>query len=479
MIVNNDIAIVENLEKLQKDFDEVLRYSQSWSDSVPLNTDVIFEKWLKAKARFIKNWQGHLIAEYFLPVNFPLERTVKVEKLDQFHMRCCRKYKAFNLGNFLAELNTEDFFNNLTSKEYHIHSYDSDMVYKVPAKYKVIKAFKMFVNDKDTLREIQDLASQIIQENEISGKLFVSVHPLDFLSASENNHNWRSCHSLDGDYRAGNLSYLLDESTVCCYLSNGEKVKLPNFPLSVPWTSKKWRVWLFFSNDTNMLFAGRQYPFETTEGLDFVKNEFLPRLNLGSWGHFHTKKISCMKDASDTFYFNTSYVPVGGGLKSMHKLIQEGKNTLMFNDLIHSSCYDPLYSYKKDDSPFGFPAVSTNEDTVFNIGEAAPCPVCGENELKFSEMMACPECAKKYGIFESDKFSICECCGDLIPCDDMIFLENSGYGICQYCYDYNCFVCDNCGVVELSTLAVHQNGKRLCNCCANKGDSTYGEGLDC
>ena len=475
MIVDKDIAVIDNIEQIQEDFNEVLRYSQNWSINVPLNTDAIFEKWFKAKKKFIQKWQGHLISEYSLPVKFAFDKEVKVEKIESFHDKCYRKYKTYNLCNFLAALNTEDFFNNLTSRKYHIHSYDGNMVYEVPEKYKVIKAFKMFVDDKDTLREIQDLASRIIQENEISGRLFISVHPLDFLSASENSHNWRSCHSLDGDYRAGNLNYLLDESTVCCYLSSGDKVMLPNFPSSIPWYSKKWRVWLFFSNDTQMLFAGRQYPFETMEGLNFVKNEFMPRLDLGVWGNFHKKKICCMQDGSETFYFNTSYIPVGSGLKSMDKLIQEGRNTLMFNDLTHSSCYDPLYAYKESYYTFGSPSDYTSQDTVFNIGEAAPCPVCGKNELKFSEMMACPECAKEYGIFEPDKFSLCECCGALIPCDDMIFLENSGYGICQDCYDNNCFVCDECGVVELSTLAVHQDGKRLCNYCANKGDYVYGE----
>ena len=28
----------------------------------------------------------------------------------------------------------------------------------------------------------------------------------DYLSLSENAFNWRSCHALDGEYRAGNLS---------------------------------------------------------------------------------------------------------------------------------------------------------------------------------------------------------------------------------------------------------------------------------
>ena len=73
------------------------------------------------------------------------------------------------------------------------------------------------------------------------------MHPLDYLSLSENTYNWRSCHSLDGEYRAGNLSYMMDKSTVICYLKSNDDVILSNFGPEVKWNSKKWRVLLYFS----------------------------------------------------------------------------------------------------------------------------------------------------------------------------------------------------------------------------------------
>ena len=119
---------------------------------------------------------------------------------------------------------------------------------------------------------------QIIQENTITGTLCFSVHPLDFLSSSENTHNWRSCHSLDGEYRGGNLSYMVDDCTFMCYLrSDGYDHQLPNFPHEVKWNSKKWRVLLYLSNDRTMLMAGRQYPFSSSTGMDrVIKEVFIP-----------------------------------------------------------------------------------------------------------------------------------------------------------------------------------------------------------
>ena len=88
---------------------------------------------------------------------------------------------------------------------------------------------------------IQEL-SRLIQENTISGRLCLSVHPLDFLSLSENQHKWRSCHALDGEYRGGNLSYMCDEVTVITYLKSKEDTILPHFPSDVPWNNKSYSI---------------------------------------------------------------------------------------------------------------------------------------------------------------------------------------------------------------------------------------------
>ena len=91
----------------------------------------------------------------------------------------------------------------------------------------------------------------------MSGDFCISIHPLDFLTSSVNTYNWRSCHALDGEYRAGNLSYMVDKSTIICYLKGANNAKLPMFPDDVPWNSKKWRVLIYVSDYWDLLFAGR------------------------------------------------------------------------------------------------------------------------------------------------------------------------------------------------------------------------------
>ena len=143
-----------------------------------------------------------------------------------------------------------------------------------------------FEEDEKTLSAMQDYASTVIQENKITGKLCISVHPLDYLSSSENTYKWKSCHSLNGEYRAGNLSYMCDTSTIICYIKGEEEAKLPNFPSDVLWNSKKWRVLLNISDYKDIVFAGRQYPFSSIDLLNKVKDILISKTKiLAPWGY--------------------------------------------------------------------------------------------------------------------------------------------------------------------------------------------------
>lgn len=212
-----------DFKALQNQVEEVIRTSQHFQ-GLDMNIDELMNDWLRAKYRFIEKLNGKLIYEVEEPVAFHLNDDSKAQRLHEFADYVYIHYNNQFLSAFLYDLNVEDFYNNKTSKDYQF-PYSC-----VPKNTKVIKAFKYFIRDEELLKRIQYQASQIIQENCIHGKLCLSVHPLDFLSASENTHNWRSCHALDGEYRSGNLNYLMDSATVICYLKSAEPAHLPHFP---------------------------------------------------------------------------------------------------------------------------------------------------------------------------------------------------------------------------------------------------------
>jgi hypothetical protein len=459
-----------DIEKIKDQVEDVIEYSQSLA-FIDLNVEPIITKWLEAKKDFIEKMGGNLIYQSDEKVSFELDTSSKISRLRKFAELVEYHYRNEPLCQFLYSIDVNDFYNNKTSKEYECYFPEGSKT--IPKEFKVIKSFKYFESNPKVLEDLQNEASRIIQENVVSGYLCFSVHPLDFLSASENVHNWRSCHALDGEYRSGNLNYLMDSSTVICYLKADNEVKLPRFPQTVPWNSKKWRTWIFFSSDRTMIFAGRQYPFTNNTGINYIKDTILPKLGFGFWTSFYKDKISKMedKDTQRTFFFEDRFLPVGGTLKPLRSIVIEGSNTHMYNDILESSCYDPLYAYgkgtRREDSLLiwnetGF----TTNRTFFSIGKECPCPICGEGSIDYAEIMACFSCAGKYRLSEEeDNYWTCEICGNSVPEEDIHYLTLSDQYVCSDCYENETSVCQRCATRDVPEIIQVFHGIPLCPDC--------------
>lgn len=477
----------EKFEKIKEKFKEVIAYSQC---GIPdPKVDDLFNRWLEAKRDFIEAWDGQLIYEWPEKVSFELSQKEKNRKLDEFIDRISYHYANSPLADFIAA-RRDDFFSNLLTERYVIPTDYCDDVYNnitsqlkgsyIPSGMKMVKAFKYFEDGK-VLNDIQNEASMLIQEDKISGKLCLSVHPLDFLSSSENTHNWRSCHALDGDYRAGNLSYMVDKSTIICYLKSEEDQCIPDFPFS--WNSKKWRVLLFFSQNWNMIFAGRQYPFTTDFGIDYIKDYVLPRANMGNWTSWLSKKIQQWEENNEVFYFPYPYIPVGERLTPLNEIIFD-ESELHFNDLLKSSCYDPIYAYRAYKNDF-WDGVYNRDRSVrhpkFFIGGKVKCLRCGKEYISISETMMCNDCELEYGDSESDEFAVCPCCGRRFYYDDGVYLERYEETICPDCADSEIVECPNCHEYVYTSDTIYDKilDREICRDCAEdieerRHDSMYG-----
>ena len=414
--------------------------------------------------------KGNLIIELPELIQFRIDDNQRQEKLDLFANKIEQFYYNSALANFLFEITTTEFFNNLTESEYTINDIT------IPVNYKVIKAFKFFIENEELLKEVQMEASRIIQEDIVSGYLCLSVHPLDYLSISENVHNWRSCHALDGDYRSGNLNYMVDDATVICYLKAEKNAILPRFPETIPWNSKKWRVLLFFSNDKTMIFAGRPYPFFSDTGLDIIREKLLSYLGLDNWSKFCKDTIYYFHDKYSNVNFSlNNLIPIGDTAVAKKTLVQNGTNTFQFNDLLKSSFYDALWSYRKNGMRTR-PTGCTNNDTRFRIGAACPCPICGKRIISFSSYMACSDCFDKYNLLKEgeDDLSECDICGNHVWYDEIIELPLSNANICQHCYDTYTVQCQKCGIIDLTdVIKVRYKNKDyriLCQECYYEGE---------
>ena len=458
---------IPNLAKIKEDFDNVIRHSQGIPDP---KTDKLFDVWMECKRDIIEVFGGKYIYEYPEKVTFELGEKEKHDRVIRFAGLVESQWGYSELAQFI-EAQEPGFFKNMTISDYT--AWDGKVIKKGT---KLVKAFKHFITNDRSLTDVQNEASRIIQEDKIEGTLCLSVHPLDFLSLSENTYNWRSCHALDGEYRAGNLSYMMDKSTVVCYLKATDSAQLPNFPEDVKWNSKKWRVLLYLSDDWRMLIAGRQYPFETSVGMDFVLKDLLPASQLigrektrrwTDWNNLLYSEVELTNNIK--VEFDSCYLPIGSELIALDEVVTNGDGAKQFNDVLLSSCYKPIYAMQYvthfwDDN--GGCLTTSRDTTKFIIGGYTYCLWCGEKEtLLGAETMMCETCELEHGTSENDLFTTCDCCGRRMYFDDGYDVGDEG--ICEDCYRKYCRKCECCGEI-IFTEDAHYHEKTeqyLCSEC--------------
>lgn len=435
----------EKIADIKAQFAKVIAYSQNVGETPML--DDLFEKWLEGKRDFIEAMNGDVIYEWPDKVAFELGPAEKKLRLNDFINVVENRYENYDLVHFL-ECNRDGFFSNHVVEEYEYHGTI------IPKGMKLLRAFKFFESDTYVLEQLQNAASMIIQEDKIEGTLCLSVHPLDFLSTSENNHNWRSCHALDGEYRAGNLSHMIDHSTIICYIKSSKEEVLPNFPQDVKWNSKKWRVLFYFSDNWDMIFAGRQYPFTTSTGLNFVKDNVFRELHFGEFSSWCDKKIHSFDNQDIYVNFRSPYLPVGKILMPLDELVINEPGSLQFNDVLSSSCYDALYAFRRRSGYFRDYTVN-HKTTRFHIGGQCKCLRCGSAPINISSSVMCNDCELEYGDSEDDMFAYCSCCGRRYFYDDGVYITSTEECICPTCAEREATTCQACGELHYNNEIVY------------------------
>lgn len=422
---------------LQESFDEVICYSQNLPQ---VHTDNLFNLWRAAKAPFIDYLGDSYIYECPDRISIPLDIETKEQRINAFIEQVSNI--SDEIGAFLA-IQKAGIYENKTVIDMKNPP--------IPSGLKLGKALHRYYSSycsSEKLDWIINELSRLIQEATITGRLCISVHPLDFLSASENTHNWRSCHSLDGEYRAGNLSYMCDDSTAIVYLKSDEPAILPNFPSSVPWNNKKWRCFLHWDRQRKIIWASRHYPFYCRDLLNIINNSILTKFHYFDSKAFVSKQnewaphttFKTLKLNNKDYYLSTPYLFFNSEIYPMSNFVRNHPKSCAYNDLLNSHSYTPdylSYSYYSHMNIAGEP---------LTIGAEATCVRCGQiTPFYDSSYMFCEDCAAECLPDDSDAISYCSLCGNR-------FLTEEGYSyndeiICSSCYhDLEITECPNCGL---------------------------------
>lgn len=270
--------------------------------------------------------------------------------------------------------------------------------------------------------------SQALNQKKLKGRLTLSIHPLDYMTMSDNECDWSSCMSWkeDGCYRQGTIEMMNSPMVLVAYLESA------NNPMAIPlsngkveyWNSKKWRELFIVNND--IICEVKSYPYRnkyiTGEVLDWLK-ELDNKVRSESLVNQMIKEIEGTeyKDYWSEKYhaFNTYDNPAGSEYVIEHQITVNPSTTLMYNDFCTGHLgYFPRYVEDRTETKIEFCYSGKSE-----------CMICGTAGEKFT--------------WDSEGDTICLDCSGYTRCDicddsiyDGDFYRVDGNILCESCYEY-------------------------------------------
>lgn len=255
--------------------------------------------------------------------------------------------------------------------------------------------------------------SQRLNNKFLNGTLCLSIHPLDFMTMSDNDSDWESCMSWkkEGCYRSGTVECMNSPLVLVAYL------KSENSDMTIPggtWNNKKWRS-LFIVHD-KVITNIKGYPYRSDDLNEIVLNwllELVPADERKDYGNiikydYYDPGIKPKGSGeNDDPMFNIEFEPEGHMYNDFGTEVHMG----VFKDDI------PAYSTRR--------WLSSSERLYINYSGVAVCMHCGEaNDMPEDEMeLMCTSCSYE---------ATCECCDCHLARNNFFVLDDRT--LCCDCY---------------------------------------------
>lgn len=325
----------------------------------------LMQQWYQAKRFFIEKFGGTYVRS-----QYPVKITLTPEQKEQYFLSCLDELEDFGLltkeiTTFLEE-NEAGFFEN--------------RVVTGPANQtrpKISRTLKHFIKDVNKLRIAQDLISKYIQLSKVEGYIYLSVDPRDFLSMSDNNEKWISCHSLaTGSSKRGALSLMVDPTTIVAFVAGPNIEKLNAYMGDISWYSKRWRT-LLHTDGCSCVYFNKGYPFQSEGIMPNLVAELQEHLFAPSVLQVQSYDVSKTKDEFQKNIIKVEEVPT---------LVED----LVLGDELCGYCD---ISYGNIDTLYVAQPRGQTTLTKIKIGAYPKCPVCGGDFLSSTaDKIECDYC---------------------------------------------------------------------------------------
>lgn len=278
-------------------------------------------------------------------------------------------------------------------------------VIKVLPETKIMKVFKELSEAYgiEGYEEFRIEHSRIFNGAKMKGKLCLSIHPLDYITMSENDNNWQSCMNWhqNGCYRRGTVEMMNSPTVVVAYMASQNDMER----FGHTWNNKKWRQLIVVERD--IISTVKSYPYQH-DGVATIAAQWLAEL----------KGEAFANQPVNTCYYDGELFIEGSG-DSLHASFC---TEAMYNDFgtdvhhmtIVSKYYDH-YNWKE-----------------YNYSGCGQCMYCGDYMEEREE-----DCPAQYLVCGKCGSPVCRCerCGSYRYYDELVELDGIHY--CEYCYDRN------------------------------------------
>lgn len=267
----------------------------------------------------------------------------------------------------------------------------------------------------DCFEEFRQAHSMALNQKNVKGNLCISIHPMDFITMSDNASGWSSCMNwmgedddddYPGEWRMGTIEMMNSPCVAVAYLEGSKPMEV----CGTTWNNKRWRQLILV--DSNIIVGNRQYPYDNDKleeaALSMVRERVHGNDEFGTYSDTvrtsDSSQCVIMDDTRTLFHFrtNTMYNDLRGRFRGYF-------NEYYFN---HASSYH------------------------MNFSGPAVCCACGDviETVHESSSVLCDECNDRH---------YCHCCEEWF--EGEAEYDSDGLCYCSYCWEEHVIQCSECG----------------------------------
>lgn len=267
----------------------------------------------------------------------------------------------------------------------------------------ISKICRLYGVDLNMLTEFQNEVSLVLNQKKLTGDLTISIHPMDYMTMSENESGWSSCMnwSEPGCYCRGTVEMMNSSCVVVAYLNAKDQMWVPG---DYRWSNKKWRE--LFIVDKGVITGVKGYPYQN-EDLVKIVNSWLRDLAVANLGwEYDENSIAYKPDHNFTYTADDGKV---------HEARFSFSTNTMYND------------FGTIDNHYAIVGKNLNRYTMhLNYSGPEMCMCCGECDCSYDSegQLMCDDC---------DHSTHCVCCGEWLDENNVYWLDDEPY--CSYCYN--------------------------------------------